>query len=1135
MTAKQHFLKLFACLCVGCFSTGMVFAQVDYSDFITSREKIGDNGSAKPALKYRKQWALIIGIDYADGDAYSNPQRRQIPKLANARRDAAALKDKLIHKYGYQEENVVLLLEGEATAERISRELQKLHGNDVGEQDSVLVFFAGHGAKQTNVDGNVVIYPHDVELNNGRAESGMLYVRDDMITRIDKSKALHKLLILDSCYSGEIFSQKLELAAPSSHDDGKDKSLFSQRGFQVVASCRGYQEASDGSGINSPFALALLRGLEEIPSNAKQPPRIWMGRLMKTLDEEFRALDSSQRPSYRSLSGGQGEFTFFPDFENAKFGDQSHGQLLSVAMLRATSPGIKGNWWFDEMPWFMPSIRGRILMQNQVQSRSSDLSASIRPSSLRRIAGKVRERMRVDVERLQKSTLEAADPDEEPKKSKELRLLQLRSDHLTRLLKETDPAARLKTLESIEAELADPANQDILEATDLHLLAVVRHSIGRKEAIDSYESAINGYQVPIQGDNATSKLNEALQALCHADFGDCLSRLGAEPNDTIEQFKLAISTLDQTPPDAFHVYCLCRLSSTYLKDNRWEDARIHLATAKDVVSNFDSESYLAAFVHRSDAWSKMIQWEIESAENSFRESNKVLLPLIVDNASPEARKAEQNAGLGENSTAFRESSDLGAKVAYFHNLHGLAMAIRYRGKPQLAAQQYRHVLAMIEDALFQLRSVSDESSTRTEIELSLLGRFINSQERLGDCNLLSDPASRDLAEAADDYRRAMSRVHRLPTTRRISLQAQLYYKQALSYALPSPVQDCELALEMCHHADQLLEDEGKNSTGLLLALQTLATPTVEMLAVTAGKPQSRQAQARNLDATERAKDDDTPKLTATERMRSAILTLRDLAGPSAHRDQLELMMFSARNLIEFGEEKSRMRQSGDVELLLSLNRLALNRGNQSSGDNTVHLGSQSFLRQYYDTAFSASLATTPNDAKRLLEIQHEATTGTRYGKAHIGLTMVAAPQSEPQPVLAIYRMADTAYLVCDCPRSKGSCIVLDDICTPDELVSACGREPSHTMRLPSEVSRKLETFFATTKSRCGISLQHRDPVTMLGYAVLTETSAKFDKSGNPENPLAPLTTKLQTIGNFPFQIPLQWMSERPEDERVREQ
>ena len=91
------------------------------------------------------------------------------------------------------------------------------------------------------------------------------------------------------------------------------------------------------------------------------------------------------------------------------------------------------------------------------------------------------------------------------------------------------------------------------------------------------------------------------------------------------------------------------------------------------------------------------------------------------------------------------------------------------------------------------------------------------------------------------------------------------------------------------------------------------------------------------------------------------------------------------------------------------------------------------------------------------------------------------------------------------------------------------------MRLPSEVSRKLEAFFASSSPRCGISLQHRDPVTMLGYAVLTETSAKFDEAGNRKNPVTPNATKLTAIGKFPFQIPSNWLPERSVDQSVHEQ
>ncbi|EMI44938.1 caspase family protein [Rhodopirellula sp. SWK7] len=1086
-----------------CWTTWVSQTRAQSTDLNQYNDSFESTDDVAPAASegYRKQWALIVGIDYADGEAFNNAQRREIPQLSNARRDAEALKEKLIQKYGYGSENVVLLLETEATQDRIIRELQRLNSPDVGDQDSVLVFFAGHGAKQDDGDGNVVIYPHDVELRNGRATSGMISVRNDLIAKLDNSAALHKLLILDSCYSGEVFSQKLDLQAPSDPNNGNDQSLFSQRGFQVIASCRGYQEASDGNGVHSPFALALLRGLEEIPSNEKEPPRIWTGRLMKTLDEEFRGMESSQRPSHRSLAGGQGEFTFFPDFENAEFGDQSHGQLLSVAMLRATSPGVKGNWWFEEMPWFMPSIRGRILMQNQVQSRSNDLSASIRPSSLRRVAGKVRQKMLRDIKRLEANADTNASKEPE---LLELRRLSLRADHLTRLLKQTDPAARLKTLESVEADLLAPENEALLEASDLHLLAVVQHAIGRQEAITTYESAIVRYAVPRRDAENDSRLSMALKALCHADFGDCLAKLGSEPTDSIEQFNQALGAFRQNPPPAFRVYCLCRLASAYLSDNRWDDAKFCLETAKEAVEDFDSKSYLAAFVHKSDAWSKMIQWDVAQAVEAFQQSNEVLLPLIVENASPEARKAEQVESLGERSEAFEQSSDFGAKVAYFHNLHGFAMAMRYRGDPMLAAHHYRQVIAMIEDALFRLRSASDESSTRTETEMSLLGRFVNSQERLGDCNLLSAPEQRDLAEAADDYRRALSRVHRLPTTSRTNLRAQLLYKQSLAFALPSPVQDCDLALEMCHHADQLLEADNRRSSGLLLALRTLTTPTVEMLA--------NAANVQSIAPTGKAEPN------VTEAMRSAIQQLRDIAGPSAHRDQLELMLFATRNLIEYGKEPSRLKRSEDVELLLSLNRLALTRRSNSS----VGLGSQSFLRQYYNTAFLASMKTTPSDTKRMLEIQHEATSGSRYGKSHLGLVSGQPKHSGPQPVLAIYQVGQAAYLICDCPRSQGICISLDDICTPDELTQICNDNEQLRMRLPTKIAKQLDTFYSQPQNTmCACSLHFRDPVNLLGYRELVETSLQIDKSGNP-NRDDPKGVTLKLIGDFPFKIEAHW-------------
>tara|TARA_R110002049_G_scaffold288423_1_gene470892 strand:- start:70173 stop:71036 length:864 start_codon:yes stop_codon:yes gene_type:complete len=264
-------------------------------------------------------------------------------------------------------------------------------------------------------------------------------------------------------------------------------------------------------------------------------------------------------------------------------------------------------------------------------------------------------------------------------------------------------------------------------------------------------------------------------------------------------------------------------------------------------------------------------------------------------------------------------------------------------------------------------------------------------------------------------------------------------------------------------------------------------------------------------------------LSVTENMRTAIHTLRDLAGTSAHRDQLELMMFASRNLIEYGNETVRLKKSEDVELLLSLNRLALNRASDSE---IISLGSLSFLRQYYDTAFTASLNTTPRDAKRLLEIQHEATTGTPYGKLQPLAKqnrLTTGSQNVRGPVLAIFQVQDTAYMICDIPRSEGICIPLTDICTSEELAQACGKESKTRMRLPTKVAGQLDRFFSNQSDpNCYCRLQFMDPVSLLGYEPVAYVASKVnDEVGNDEtNPTS--GEPVSVAGQFPFNIPDEW-------------
>lgn len=86
---------------------------------------------------FERSIAIVIGIDqYRDG----------IPALRTAANDARRLGTLLASEHGY---DVISLLDGDATQERITRLLTKELPARVGNGDRVLFYFAGHGVHAT--------------------------------------------------------------------------------------------------------------------------------------------------------------------------------------------------------------------------------------------------------------------------------------------------------------------------------------------------------------------------------------------------------------------------------------------------------------------------------------------------------------------------------------------------------------------------------------------------------------------------------------------------------------------------------------------------------------------------------------------------------------------------------------------------------------------------------------------------------------------------------------------------------------------------------------------------------------------------------------------------------------------------
>lgn len=280
----------------------------------------GQEAGNGPGIKilsngYEESWALLIGINYQVTDA----SRTLVPTLNNAENDAIELKKLLTRLYGYQEDHVILLTgsaekELRATEENIKRELRNFRDDRIKPNHSVLVFFSGHGTRIDSESGESgAIYAADVSFNaRGQLKGGHLRMHKDLISTLEGVPAKHKLVILDCCHSGEIFSQ----ARPRSDvDDRLGENLFeTSNSIQAMASCRDRQRASDGSGNNSPFTSTLLQALRRVP--AKEGPartRIGVNQLFTYMVPELKSLPNGQSPDCRLLHGPDGEFSFFPD------------------------------------------------------------------------------------------------------------------------------------------------------------------------------------------------------------------------------------------------------------------------------------------------------------------------------------------------------------------------------------------------------------------------------------------------------------------------------------------------------------------------------------------------------------------------------------------------------------------------------------------------------------------------------------------------------------------------------------------------------------------------------------------------------------------------------------------------------
>lgn len=1114
-----------------------------------------------PTGGYRKNWAVLVGINYTGRQAeLKGENKAALQELTNATNDAKALAEVLETYFNYDssEGGIIVLTDDSKdqekvpTANNIREALNKLCvSGKVQEDDSFLFFFAGHGSREDSQNQNkgnpVSLLPYDIDLTNGRPVGNRsIGVPNELFVLVSQIPCKHKLIVLDCCYSGEIFNATgTHGFRPASQSMSRiDPTLQSEPTFQAFASCRATQTSADSTSLlgsqNSKFTSAILEGLLNIPARSDGDNRVWATRLLAYMNSSF---DESQRPDCRSLINSTGEFCFYPDpqADFSKFGldadEKSHLKAMVVSR--------QGNWWFDEIPWFIPSVRSEII---QLHEKSQPVNRSSSFSEL------------ISIEELEKSALEVIDQSTQDK------IQQMRYGHVKDILTDCDDAEKLRaTLVKIEAELSrfngatesqsvppSPEGKQSssptktqkqktvrLQAEDLHFLAVLQHALGKtEEAEQTYKQSIAAYKSSSQENQDNPKLRPSIMAaICLADRGELYLNQLQDPLKAAIDFRNARSGIlpilanEKRREDfsaLFRIFTLCQEADAWLQINRWSNANELLEKAVEVAIALAPDHYLQAHVYRRKAWAKMMQWKIEEAKIAFKLSNEILMThfrkemqeAVVRSVTSTDQKgndqepktfssdqktssatdsdnkiAADKAPADQRQTAmvsqylgpeFSKSADHPSKIAYLHNLHGIAMALRFEGKTLEASRSYRWLAGEVEKGLFDFWDTTSDAS----LEKDYITRSINTQERLGDCNLFGQPSIRDPKEAYDDYRRALNRAQLLRGFERERSQATLLYKQALALSLPSSIQNTGLALEMCERADQISEAQQTKATGLWHVLGMLTTKTVKLVHASSSPGSLNEME--------------TPALLSQE-LRTALLEYRDLIGRSPHRDQLEMCLFSAKILVEYSKFQDHFQALSDADLLISFCRLALlpydSKTRQLSNQSiTKRSESIAYLRPYYDTAMRAKVRHPMKHVKELLEIQAEATRGVYYVKPE-----------RTVPIIALYVLANESYLLLDLPNSESKCVELSSLYDIDKIRDASRTGKPGELPLPVDIRSALDSWAdkSGVAERIPLDIRWEDPIHQLfTFPQMAETVSKNQR-----------TTLKLFHGNFPFHVP----------------
>lgn len=198
--------------------------------------------------------ALLIGI----GTYLNAPGRSVSATATDAHAIARIVQDPEF--CGYPTDQVALLTEAGATRSDVLTALERLA--QTGNDDTVLLFYSGHGDYDTN--GSYTLTTHDTRWQGGRVAPGTGINQTELLTRLRAIPAERVLLLFNACHAGALSPTLGDDAPPTGSSLPRQTAnalLSTGSGRIVITACRENQVAFVGTGEHTLFVQALVEGL----------------------------------------------------------------------------------------------------------------------------------------------------------------------------------------------------------------------------------------------------------------------------------------------------------------------------------------------------------------------------------------------------------------------------------------------------------------------------------------------------------------------------------------------------------------------------------------------------------------------------------------------------------------------------------------------------------------------------------------------------------------------------------------------------------------------------------------------------------------------------------------------------------